>query len=205
MRTSPTTFSRSISSSDGSSINGSRLPASRYRRQLSASHPFRASSLQQRAARPLPKGGSMNTMSMRVRAADLSSQPSASACSTRPATCHSSTTRRSIPAAERPDSTNTQSAAPRDSASRPSAPAPANRSRQCAPRTSGASQSNRVSRARTGVGRAVGGTFIRRPRKLPPAIRTWPGCLLAGMAREYHFARTPAVEAKAPAGQTAGP
>ena len=57
--------------------------------------------------------------------------------------------------------------------------------------TEGASQSNRVSRARTGVGRAFGGTSSRRPRRLPPAIRTRPRCLLAGMAREYHSRARP--------------
>src|SRR3546814_8597467 len=53
----------------------------------------------------------------------------------------------------RPSSTKQQLAAPRDSASMPSAPLPANRSRQRAPSIRGASQSNRVCRIRSGVGR----------------------------------------------------
>ena len=73
-------------------------------------------------------------------------------------------------------STNWQKAAPRDNASKPSAPVPAKRSRQRAPGKCIASQLNRVSRMRSAVGRnsrwAAMGMRVRRQR--PPMIRTAP-------------------------------
>ena len=57
-------------------------------------------------------------------------------------------------------------AAPRDAASKPSAPVPANRSRQRRPSRSWPSQLNSVSRTRSGVGRKPGteatGIQVRR-------------------------------------------
>src|SRR5690606_29040742 len=74
-------------------------------------------------------------------------------------------------------STSHASAAPRDSASRPSAPLPAKRSTTRAPANTGASQLKSVSRTRSGVGRRSGrlGNSSRRPRHLPPMIRSRPG------------------------------
>ena len=71
-------------------------------------------------------------------------------------------------------STNTTSRAPRDRASSPSAPEPANRSRQRVSTMSCCSQLNRVSRTRSGVGRSPGmsGKPTRRPRQAPPTMRT---------------------------------
>ena len=73
-------------------------------------------------------------------------------------------------------STKTVCAAPRDNASRPSAPVPANRSRQRVPSTTGASQLNRVSRILPAVGRNPGlsATGKRRPRHFPATIRSRP-------------------------------
>jgi fused signal recognition particle receptor len=67
-------------------------------------------------------------------------------------------------------------AAPRDSASKPRAPLPANRSRQRAPTMTGASQLNIVSRTLSGVGLkpASAGTGKSRPRHSPAMIRTLP-------------------------------
>jgi hypothetical protein len=74
--------------------------------------------------------------------------------------------------------------APRESASMPSAPVPANKSRQRAPSMIGASQLNSVSRTRSGVGRRPGasGTSSRDRRRLPPMMRTDPNAGL-GAAR----------------------
>ncbi len=68
-------------------------------------------------------------------------------------------------------------AAPRDNASSPSAPLPANRSTTCAPGNCGCSQLKRVSRTRSVVGRRPGrsGTGRRVPRQRPPMMRILPG------------------------------
>lgn len=75
------------------------------------------------------------------------------------------------------DSTKQQWAAPRDKASMPNTPVPANKSRQRAPGSRGASQLNKVSRTRSPVGRRPGasGTGICRRRQSPPMIRTCCG------------------------------
>ena len=71
-------------------------------------------------------------------------------------------------------STSTALRAPRESASNPSAPLPANRSRQSLPSTCPASQLNNVSRTRPRDGRtaALAGTFSFRPFHRPPIMRT---------------------------------
>src|SRR5215831_13600519 len=68
----------------------------------------------------------------------------------------------------------TTDAAPRDSASKPSAPLPANRSRQALPLKSWPSQLNTVSRTRSGVGlrSSASGNSTRRLRHSPPMMRT---------------------------------
>ena len=65
-------------------------------------------------------------------------------------------------------------AAPREQASKPRAPLPANKSSTCVPRMCGASQLNSVSRTRSGVGRmaATWGKRKRRPRQIPAMMRT---------------------------------
>src|SRR6202023_3435650 len=70
-------------------------------------------------------------------------------------------------------STNVACAAPRDSASSPSAPLPANRSRQRDPGTRGPNQLNSVSRTLSGGGRisGCGGEANPPPRHDPPIIR----------------------------------
>ena len=70
-------------------------------------------------------------------------------------------------------SMNVAWAAPRERASRPSAPLPAKRSRQRLPGTRLISQLNRVSRTRSGVGRMPPspGKRMRRPRHSPPMMR----------------------------------
>src|SRR6266498_3660381 len=71
-------------------------------------------------------------------------------------------------------STNVVCAAPRDSASIPTAPEPAQRSRKRAPSIRGVSTLNRVSRSRSEVGRTCmeGGLLRFLPRYLPAIIRT---------------------------------
>ncbi len=71
-------------------------------------------------------------------------------------------------AAER--STKTASSAPRDSASIPSAPVPANRSRTIEPGTSAAMLENRPSRAMSETGRTPRGTGANRTPLAVPAI-----------------------------------
>ena len=72
------------------------------------------------------------------------------------------------------DSTMTTSAAPRDAASNPIAPLPANRSRHRLVRMSCPSQLNTVSRTRSGVGRRSvwSGKVRTRLRHSPPMMRT---------------------------------
>src|SRR5690606_13593260 len=67
--------------------------------------------------------------------------------------------------------------APRDSASSPSAPLPANRSSTRAPGTAATSQLNSVSRTRSDVGRnpSISATGNLVPRQRPPMTRTCPG------------------------------
>src|SRR5687768_2447590 len=71
------------------------------------------------------------------------------------------------------DSTITTSAAPRDAASKPIAPLPANRSRQCFWLISCPNQLKTVSRTRSGVGRRSisFGKVRTRLRHSPPMIR----------------------------------
>ena len=81
---------------------------------------------------------------------------------------------RSASVAARLLSTNTALRAPRDSASNPSAPLPANKSRQRRSTTSAASQLKRVSRTRPSVGRkdALPWRFSFWPFHRPPTMRT---------------------------------
>src|SRR6476646_2699271 len=71
----------------------------------------------------------------------------------------------------------TTRAAPREAAAKPSAPLPANRSRQLFSASVWPSQLNSVSRTRSGVGRRspLSGTAMRRPRYSPPMMRILPG------------------------------
>jgi hypothetical protein len=71
-------------------------------------------------------------------------------------------------------STKTTSSAPRESASKPSAPEPAKRSRQRFPVRSCPSQLNSVSRTRSGVGRSpdAAGKSTNRLRHVPAMMRT---------------------------------
>src|SRR5690554_4797661 len=73
-------------------------------------------------------------------------------------------------------STRVALAAPRDKASRPSAPEPANRSRQSLPARWKFSQLNRVSRVRAGLGRTppASGKRSFRLRQSPPIMRSSP-------------------------------
>ena len=86
------------------------------------------------------------------------------------------TARSSASATPRSRSTITTHFAPREAASKPSAPVPANRSRQRASSTSPASQLNNVSRTRSGVGRirSVVTTGSRRLLQRPAMMRTAP-------------------------------
>lgn len=71
-------------------------------------------------------------------------------------------------------STITTSAAPRDVASNPNIPLPANKSRQRLPLRFCPSQLNKVSRTRSGVGRrpSASGNPTQRLRWVPPMMRT---------------------------------
>src|SRR5438132_5151062 len=97
------------------------------------------------------------------------------------------TFRRNTMSASRSRSKNTASAAPRDNASRPSASVPAKASSMAAPTRGMPSAANcpcermlnNASRARSLVGLTLspGGASSRRPRCLPPTIRTCRGRL----------------------------
>lgn len=73
-------------------------------------------------------------------------------------------------------STSTTSPAPREAASNPRAPLPANKSRQREPSIRGDSQLNSVSRTRLGVGliACAGGKASTLRFHFPPMIRTRP-------------------------------
>ena len=90
-----------------------------------------------------------------------------------PASPHSRVTASMASAARRSLSTNVTCAAPRDRASSPSAPLPANKSSTRALSMRGCSQLNRVSRTRSGVGRisTPAGNRSRRPRCRPAMMR----------------------------------
>ena len=89
-------------------------------------------------------------------------------------------------------SRKTAARAPRDKASMPSAPLPANASSTRAPSITGASQSNSVWRKRCGVGRNPGsvGTVSFDPRRRPPMMRTCPGGVMAWPRRSMRESRT---------------
>ena len=137
------------------------------------------------------KGGSTNAIS-NDDGGCMASQPSASAWTTLAASPPSilPATPRNADASTGSDSTSVACAAPRDNASNPSAPLPANRSRTREPGSIGCNQLNRVSRTRSGVGRKPGrsSTGSRVPRHRPPMIRTLPGnglrvCFIGGAWR----------------------
>src|SRR5712691_9249914 len=68
------------------------------------------------------------------------------------------------------ESTNSACAAPRDRASMPTAPVPANRSRTRAHSTRAPREENSPSRARSDIGRVPAGTGARRTPRAEPAI-----------------------------------
>src|SRR5207249_8886550 len=130
-----------------------------------------------RAACPLAYGGSANATSY-CPACRCSANARAS---TRWTTVRSSTLRRVMLAlsddkASRWISTKSALTAPRESASRPSAPEPANRSRTRAPRSGRWRMENHASRTRSPVGRTASpaGVFKRRPLNSPAMMRTIP-------------------------------
>src|SRR5580658_534123 len=139
----------------------------------SVSHPSDSRLFAAGSVRSVPNGGSRNTT------------PNASVGRRRKrrasvwVTCpfvapHSPSSRMSSRAATGSCSTNSTCRAFLESASRPSAPLPANRSRQRAPATRAPSQLNSVSRTRSGVGRISGPAAKRslRPRHVPPMMRS---------------------------------
>src|SRR6266704_4735627 len=144
---------------------------STYTRPPSARSPRSRSS----AATCMPRryGGSTKTTSKRARAprANSNASPRTTVRFAAPSLCAFSRSARSAAGCF---STMTTDAAPRESASKPSAPLPANRSRHAMPVSSRPSQLNSVSRTRSGVGlkSAASGNSMRRLRHRPPMIRT---------------------------------
>src|SRR5690349_13465187 len=130
------------------------------------------------ASKSASNGGSSSAMS-KAPAGAPARNASASACTTVARSTALSTTSAARIAATcfAPLSTKVTCAAPRDSASRPRAPLPAKRSRQRALSITGASQSNRVCRTRSGVGRTLvpGSNSTMRLRNSPPMMRRLPG------------------------------
>jgi hypothetical protein len=127
-------------------------------------------------ARSVSKGGSIKTRS-RDFSGCAPSHSSASAWATKTWLALSISTDWSRRAARSKDrSTSVTAAAPRDAASNPSAPVPANRSAHRAPAILGWSQLNRVSRTRSPEGLSPGAstTSSFRPRHSPPIMRTEP-------------------------------
>src|SRR3989440_6022210 len=144
---------------------------SRYTRPPWATSPRSRSS----AAGCIPRryGGSTNTTSKRERAprANSNASPRTTVRFAAPSFCALSRSARSAAGCF---STMTTDAAPRESASKPSAPLPAKRSRHAMPVRSCPSQLNSVSRTRSGVGlkSAASGNWMRRLRHRPPMMRT---------------------------------
>ena len=158
----------------GNTGRPSRARCSMYTRASGASNLPRTSAAAALDHSAASYGGSRKTMSNGTPPADCASQPKASAQDTcAPSSPHSRAADSMAAAARRSFSTKLTCAAPRDKASRPSAPLPAKRSRTRAPAIRGCSQLNRVSRTRSGVGRIVtpAGKRSRRPRCLPPMMR----------------------------------
>src|SRR5712691_11503450 len=122
---------------------------------------------------PRRYGGSTKTTSNRERAprANSSASPRTTVRPVAPSFCALSRNARSTAGF---CSTMMTEAAPRDSASKPSAPLPAKRSRHAMPLRSCPSQLNNVSRTRSGVGlkSAASGNSMRRLRHTPPMMRT---------------------------------
>ena len=114
-------------------------------------------------------GGSRNTRSMLAGA----NCASAATPSPRPivtaSACRRCLTAASCSTSARSCSTSNTSRAPRDAASKPSAPVPANASTQCQPLRSCPSQLKSVSRTRSGVGRNPGCAGDRQAAALPHA------------------------------------
>ena len=119
-------------------------------------------------------------MSARSACRGAADQATASLCATVARSRSPSVSRfaRSAVSAARSRSTNVQCAAPRDNASMPSAPDPANRSMTSAPSTMpiDASELNIASRTMSVVGRVVSpsGATNRRPRNSPATTRIGP-------------------------------
>src|SRR5438093_1546393 len=128
-----------------------------------------------RAATCIPRryGGSTKTTSNRERAprTNSSASPRTTVRPVAPSFCALSRNARSTAGFF---STMMTEAAPRESASKPSAPLPAKRSRHTMPVSSRPSQLNSASRTRSGVGlkSAASGNSMRRLRHRPPMIRT---------------------------------
>src|SRR6266566_5049812 len=130
-----------------------------------------------RAACPLAYGGSANATSY-CPGCSCSANLRASRrwMVVRSATLSVFTLARSATRAARCSSTKSAVAAPRDSASRPRAPDPANRSSTRAPRMERCRMLNHASRTRSAVGRilSVAGVLRRRPLNSPAMMRTMP-------------------------------
>ncbi len=141
-----------------------------------ASRPLCSKLSQAWGSRPLAKGGSRNTSS---KAAGCSAVCRSQSQAGRQWICaFSAPSNRAFSASAAQAallrSTMITRAAPLESASKPRAPLPANKSRQVAPGTSARSQLNRVSRMRSGVGRrpSPSGNRSSRLRNRPPIMRT---------------------------------
>src|SRR6266700_3864839 len=128
-----------------------------------------------RAACPLAYGGSANATSYCPECSCSANLRASTRC-----TAVRSSTLRSVMLALSDDnasrwiSTKSALTAPRESASRPSAPEPANRSSTRAPRSGRWRMENHASRTRSPVGRTASpaGVFKRRPLNSPAIIRT---------------------------------
>src|SRR5688500_18104524 len=107
--------------------------------------------------------------------------------------------------ARRSDSTNTTCAAPRLSASNPSAPVPAKPSSTRAPSMRGASTLKSVSRRRSEVGRSPAheGDARRRPLRCPAMIRTLARLRLGGDKHEGSASLEQYLLARPPGGRLA--
>src|SRR6266576_2103495 len=130
-----------------------------------------------RAACPLAYGGSANATSYCPGWSSSANLRASTRC-----TAVRSSTLRSVMLALSDDnasrwiSTKSALTAPRESASRPSAPEPANRSRTRAPRNGRWRMENHASRTRSPVGRTASpaGVFKRRPLNSPAMMRIIP-------------------------------
>lgn len=160
----------------GNAGNGVSVDNSTYSSACSCNNPLLSSAFALRSSRSAAKGGSMNTISnfSALAFSFVANQVRESSHTVRcPLACNRDRLWRMACNATGDFSTKQTCRAPRERASMPQAPLPANRSRQAARGNASCSQLNRVSRTRSAVGRSpsTSGNCNLRLRHCPAMMR----------------------------------